>query len=70
MNNSAASVEITTLLTNDMPQPTEIRVENIICDADGKEVKKTQAEVKLAAGETKTDISKKIKIRFPLVYGI
>jgi len=62
VNNSAASVEITTLLTNDMPQPTEIRVENIICDADGKEVKKTQAEVKLAAGETKTDISKKIKI--------
>ena len=62
VNNSAASVEITTLLTNDMPQAAEIRVENIICDADGKEVKKTQAEVKLAAGETKTDISKKIKI--------
>ena len=29
VNNSAASVEITTLLTNDMPQATEIRVENI-----------------------------------------
>lgn len=40
VNNSAASVEITTLLTNDMSQPTEIRVENIICDADGKEVKR------------------------------
>ena len=70
VNNSAASVEITTLLTNDMPQPTEIRVENIICDADSKEVKKTQAEVKLAAGETKTDISKKIKIDSPRLWDI
>lgn len=70
VNNSAASVEITTLLTDDMPQPTEIRVENIICDADGKEVKKTQAEVKLAAGETKTDISKKIKIDSPRLWDI
>lgn len=70
VNNSAASVEITTLLTNNMPQATEIRVENIICDADGKEVKKTQAEVKLAAGETKTDISKKIKIDSPRLWDI
>ena len=70
VNNSAASVEITTLLTNDMSQPTEIRVENIICDADGKEVRKTQAEVKLAAGETKTDISKKIKIDSPRLWDI
>ena len=70
VNNSAASVEITTLLTNDMSQSTEIRVENIICDADGKEVKKTQAEVKLAAGETKTDISKKIKIDSPHLWDI
>lgn len=70
VNNSAASVEITTLLTNDMPQATEIRVENIICDADGKEVKKTQAEVKLAAGETKTDISKRIKIDSPRLWDI
>ena len=70
VNNSAASVEITTLLTNDMPQAAEIRVENIICDADGKEVKKTQAEVKLAAGETKMDISKKIKIDSPRLWDI
>ena len=70
VNNSAASVEITTLLTNDMPQATEMRVENIICDADGKEVKKTQAEVKLAAGETKADISKKIKIDSPRLWDI
>ena len=70
VNNSAASVEITTLLTNDKSQATEIRVENIICDADGKEVKKTQAEVKLAAGETKTDISKKIKIDSPRLWDI
>lgn len=70
VNNSTASVEITTLLTNDMPHATEIRVENIICDADGKEVKKTHAEVKLVAGETKADISKKIKIDSPRLWDI
>ena len=70
VNNSAASVEITTLLTNNTLQPAEIRVENIICDADGREVKKTHAEVKLASGETKTDISKKIKIDSPRLWDI
>ena len=70
VNNSAASVEITTLLTNNTLQPAEIRVENIICDADSKEVKKTHAEIKLASGETKTDISKKIKIDSPRLWDI
>lgn len=70
VNNSAASVEITTLLTNNTLQPAEIRVENVICDADGKEVKKTQTEIKLASGETKTDISKKIKIDSPRLWDI
>ena len=70
VNDSAASVEITTLLTNNTLQPAEIRVENVICDADGKEVKKTQAEIKLASGETKTDISKKIKIDSPRLWDI
>jgi len=70
VNNSAASVEITTLLTNNTLQPAEIRVENVICDADGKEVKKTHAEIKLASGETKTDISKKIKIDSPRLWDI
>ena len=70
VNNSAASVEITTLLTNNTLQPAEIRVENVIYDADGKEVKKTQAEIKLASGETKTDISKKIKIDSPRLWDI
>lgn len=70
VNNSAASVEITTLLTNNTLQPAEVRVENVICDADGKEVKKTHAEVKLASGETKTDVSKKIKIDSPRLWDI
>lgn len=70
VNNFAASIEITTLLTNNTLQPAEIRVENIICDADGREVKKTHAEVKLASGETKTDISKKIKIDSPRLWDI
>lgn len=70
VNKSAASVEITTLLTNELSQTTEVIVENIICDADGKEVKKTNTEVKLASGETKTEVSKKIKIDSPHLWDI
>lgn len=70
VNKSAASVEITTLLTNELPQTTEVIVENIICDADGKEVRKTNTEVKLASGETKTEVSKKIKIDSPHLWDI
>lgn len=70
VNKSAASVEITTLLTNELSQTTEVIVENIICDADGKEVRKTSTEVKLASGETKTEVSKKIKIDFPHLWDI
>lgn len=70
VNKSSASVEITTLLTNELPQTTEVIVENIICDADGKEVRKTNTEVKLASGETKTEVSKKIKIDSPHLWDI
>lgn len=70
VNKSAASVEITTLLTNELSQTTEVIVENIICDADGKEVRKTSTEVKLASGETKTEVSKKIKIDSPHLWDI
>lgn len=70
VNKSAASVEITTLLTNELSQITEVIVENIICDADGKEVRKTNTEVKLASGETKTEVSKKIKIDSPRLWDI
>lgn len=70
VNKSAASIEITTLLTNELSQTTEVIVENIICDADGKEVKKTNTEVKLASGETKTEVSKKIKIDSPHLWDI
>lgn len=70
VNKSAASVEITTLLTNELSQTTEVIVENIICDADGKEVRKTNTEVKLASGETKTEVSKKIKIDSPHLWDI
>lgn len=70
VNKSAASVEITTLLTNELSQTTEVIVENIICDADGKEVRKNNTEVKLASGETKTEVSKKIKIDSPHLWDI
>ncbi|CDA87526.1 beta-galactosidase [Bacteroides sp. CAG:754] len=70
VNNSSASIEITTLLTNALSHTTEVIVENIICDADGKEVKKKITEVKLLSGETKADISGKIKINSPRLWDI
>lgn len=70
VNNSEATVEITTLLTNDTDQDTQIVVENLICDAAGKEIKTTHTEIKLFPGETKTDISKTIKINSPRLWDI
>lgn len=70
VNRSEALVEITTLLTNDTDAATEVIVENIICDADGKEVEKVNTTVKLIPGETKTDASKKIKINSPRLWDI
>ena len=70
VNGSSASVEITTLLTNNTLRSAEVIVESLICDADGKEVKRTQADIKLVSGETKADISKKIKIDSPRLWDI
>lgn len=70
VNNSSASVEITTLLANELSQTAEVIVENIICDADGKAIKKTDVEIKLSSGETKTSISEKIKIDSPRLWDI
>lgn len=70
VSNTAASVEITTLLTNDADKPKEVVVENVICNAEGAEVKRMSKEVKLLPGETKTDVSKKIKIDSPRLWDI
>lgn len=70
VSKSAASVEITTLLTNDTDEATEVVVENVICDADGKEVKKMNQAVRLPAGETKVDVAKRIKIDSPHLWDI
>lgn len=70
VDRSEASVEITTLLTNDTDRTVEVLVENVICDATGKEVRKNDASVRLAAGETKTNVSKKIQITSPHLWDI
>lgn len=70
VNNSSASVEITTLLANELSQTAEVIVENIVCDADGKAIKKTNTEIKLSSGETKASISEKIKINSPRLWDI
>lgn len=67
---SAASVEITTLLTNDSSRPTEVVVENSVCDAEGKVVKKSLARVKLSSRETKTCVSPEMKIVSPHLWDI
>ena len=70
VSKAAASVEITTLLTNDADQHKEVIVENSICNAEGVEVKRFSKEVKLLPGETKTDVSKKIKIDSPRLWDL
>lgn len=70
VSQSEASVEITTLLTNDANKATEVIVENVICDAGGKEVQRVKTAVRLMAGETKTDVSKKITIESPRLWDI
>lgn len=70
VSRTAASVEVTTLLTNDTEEGREVTVENSICEIDGKEVKRVNATVKLAPGETKAEVSKKIKIDSPRLWDI
>lgn len=69
VSKTTASIEVTALLTNELDKPQEVIVENVICDASGKEVKKHQMTCCLLAGETKTTVAKKIKMESP-VYGI
>lgn len=70
VSEKAASVEITTLLTNELDQSQEVMVENVICDAAGNELQKQQSTYRLAAGETKTTVAKKIKIENPHLWDI
>lgn len=70
VSKTEANVEITTLLTNDTSGALDVVVENVICDADGKEVQKDKVTIKLASGETKKDISGKIKINSPRLWDI
>ena len=70
VNKSEAEVEITTLLTNDAKKEIDAIVEHRICDANGKEMEKVHAVVRLASGETKKDVSKKIRINSPHLWDI
>ena len=70
VSNSEAKIEITTLLTNDTDETTEIVLENVICDADGKEVRKTEEKIELDPGETRVKLSKKIIIDSPHLWDI
>ena len=70
VSKTTASVEVTALLTNELDKPQEVIVENVICDASGKEVKKHQMTCCLLAGETKTTVAKKIKMESPRLWDI
>ena len=70
VNKSEASVEITTLLTNETNKTREVIVENAICDANGQEVEKTNEKVQLSSKETKREISKLIKLNSPHLWDI
>jgi beta-galactosidase len=63
-----ASVEITTLLTNDTSLPAEVLVEHLVCNADGKEVARQRHAVALPAGETKCKTARRIRIDTPRLW--
>lgn len=65
-----ASVEITALVSNDTSQKEEIIVEHVLCDAEGKTVLKESAPLKLQAGATTTQVSKRIRIDHPHLWDI
>ncbi|WP_294617782.1 glycoside hydrolase family 2 TIM barrel-domain containing protein [uncultured Bacteroides sp.] len=70
VSKAEAEVEITALLTNDSKAAVDVLVENVICNADGKEIEKTTIPVKLTAGATSKNISKSIKIASPRLWDI
>lgn len=65
-----ASVEITTLVSNDTEQKEEVIVEHVLCDAEGKTVATESAPLKLQAGATATQVSKRIRIDSPHLWDI
>lgn len=65
-----ATVEIQSLVTNDANMKKEIRVENIIADAEGKEVKRISSVVKVAAGQTLDVRGTAIKMANPRLWDI
>lgn len=71
VSKSDATVEVTASLTNDLPSSSgEIIIENELCDATGKELKKTQKVIRLDAGETRSNISEEIEIDSPHLWDI
>lgn len=65
-----STVEIQSLVTNDANVKKEIRVENVIADAEGKEVKRISSVVKVAAGQTLDVRGAAIKMANPRLWDI
>ena len=70
VNEKEATVEITSLITNNSNQKNEVVVENIICDANGKEIEKTSTVVKLQPQNTTNSVCKNIRISQPRLWDI
>lgn len=70
VSEESASVEVTVLLSNDSGVRADVVVENLICDADGNAVKSEKTAMKIAAGETREYVSKKMTVDSPCLWDI
>lgn len=63
-------VEISSILKNSTNQKKDVVLENIICDAEGTEVAKVRSKIRLNPEERRTEVSEKIKIKYPHLWDI
>jgi len=65
VSGKSATVEVTTLLTNDLGRDRSVFVENVVNDADGQVVERCVNKVEIAAGSTLKDIRGRITVSHP-----
>ncbi|WP_073000854.1 glycoside hydrolase family 2 TIM barrel-domain containing protein [Mariniphaga anaerophila] len=70
VNEDEAVVDVTCLISNDSDSKSKIILENVICDASGREVEKTTSTLALPAKKTVTEVQKNIRIKNPRLWDI
>lgn len=70
VSGSAATVDVKALLTNETGGKAVVKVENTIVDAEGREVERASATVRLEAGARQREVSTRLKVSVPHLWDI